>query len=103
MVARSPGGVFTPSITLAVELDAASNTVIIHVDGAIPAGWLSFALEHISTPIGMAAGEFHISTWDGGVTSERIYDQVVHRLVNPVDLQHWYGGDAHHPAPQITS
>jgi hypothetical protein len=96
MVASKPGGVLSPKAALQTEIELGSNTVIVHVSDAIPQGWLSFQLESIRTPLGMAAGNFEISTWDFG-KPERIYDTVVHRLVNPVDLDYWYAGDAHAP------
>ena len=94
MVARNPGGVLAASTAMDVELLPLEKTVIVNVHSDIPKGWLTFTLNDFTTPIGLAAGVFEISTSDYGLP-DRLYDTAVHALVNPVDLEMWWNGDAH--------
>jgi len=96
MKASAPGGVLDAKTQLVTEIDLASNTLIIHVYNPIPQGWLSFELSGLTTPVGLGAAAFEISTWDFG-KPDRCYDVVTHRLVNPIDIDYWYAGEAMSP------
>jgi len=86
-------GVLPEDTPLEVEVDRDTNTAVVLVHGPIPQGWLSLQLTDVTTPVGLSAGVFQLSTTDFG-TPDRVFDKAVHALVNPVDLQMWWNGDA---------
>jgi len=89
-------GALSSATSFDVEVEPYSRLVIVNVHGSISKGYLSFQLNEIFTPIGLAAGTFEISTTDYG-NPDRIFDSAVHHLINPVDLENWWDGDAASP------
>jgi len=94
MTATNIGGVLASgSPVLVVEVEPYTNTVIVNVHGSIKKGWLSFQLNQVTTDIGVGAGVFYLSTSDYGLP-DRVFDEATHSLINPVDTQTWWDGDA---------
>jgi len=86
-----------------VTVDVATNAAVVGVHGDIPQGFVAFTLHDVTTPVGLSAVAFEISTSDSGGFPDRVFDRVVHRLVNPVDLEVWWDGDAAMPAAYTMS
>merc|ERR1711988_832969 len=96
------GGVLGTATSVEASVDPLAKVVSVVVHGGIPQGSLSFSLGDVTTPIGLSAGSFELSTTDTGMPA-RVFDTTQHHLLNPVDLENWWNGDAMAPAAMVVS